>query len=182
MRVLDLLKPATPGVMTGEHRFHDYVKNVIGIVPLVSAGAGAGFNQWMNSPKEWGQSGSGYAKRFANDAATNAVRQTITFTTAALLREDNRYFASGKDRVFSRVTYALASPVIARHENGHCAFSVAGISGIVGAALISRAWVPPSWQGGRNVAANVGITFATTAGFNLAREFVPDLIRHFQGR
>ena len=50
--------------------------------------------------------------------------------------------------------------------------------GIAGASLISRAWSPVSWQTPSGTARSMGISIAGTAGFNLAREFLPDIVRH----
>ncbi len=174
------ISPAADTPLTARQRWHDYWVNTVGPGAVASEAISAGFSQWENSPPEWGQGGAGYGKRFANDIAYNAVRNTIQHGTAALLHEDNRYFASGKETVLGRVAYALASPVTARRASGARSISISGVTGIVGVSILSRAWSPASWQGADNVAISVALTYAGTAGFNLAREFVPDIVRHFR--
>ena len=137
---------------------------------------GAGFSQWENTPKEWGQGWGAYGERFGSNLAYNAVRQTITYGTSIAFREDNRYFASHKHGFWARTGYAVLSTVTARHPDGREAFSVSSVTGIVGASAISSIWGPRSWQGVGNISENAGISFATTAGFNIVREFLPDLL------
>ena len=174
------ISPAEPTPLTAAQRWHDYWVATVGPGAILSEGVAATFGQWENSPPEWGQGGSGYGKRLANDLAYNAVRNTLMCGTAMLFHEDNRYFASGKRTVAGRVVYALASPVTARRASGRRSISISGVTGIAGVSLISRAWSPPSWQGASDVAISAGLTYAGTAGFNLVREFVPDLVRRFR--
>src|SRR5262249_52971230 len=157
-------------------------QTTFGYVPVISAVSSAGFSQWIDSPPEWGQGGAAYARRVSNNLAFNAVRNTLAYGTSIPFHEDNRYFASRKQTVGGRVLHALISPVVARHADGREGFSVSSATGIVGATLISRTWSPPSWQGGANIGASIGLTYAGTAGLNVVREFVPDLIQWLRGR
>jgi hypothetical protein len=179
---LRLVQPAEPEPLTERERFHQYLLNTIGPVPVFLEGAGAGLSQAVEIPSEWGQGASGYFHRFGNNLAYNGVRNTLTYATSILFREDTRYFASGKEGTWPRVAHALASAVMARDTEGRDRISISAIAGVAGAAAISRAWSPPNLQGGKNVARAMGITFAGQAGFNVFREFVPDLIRRLQRR
>ncbi|HEY1494978.1 MAG TPA: hypothetical protein VGF49_10570 [Candidatus Solibacter sp.] len=179
-RAVEWISPAEDTPLTAGQRWHDYWMQTAGPGAVLSEAVSAGFGQWKNSPPEWGQGGNGYGKRFSNNLAYNAVRNTLEHGTAALVHEDIRYFASGKQTVARRFVYALASPVTARRRSGARSISISGITGIVGVSLISRAWSPPSWQGGGNVAVSAALTYAGTAGVNLAREFVPGIVRHFR--
>jgi hypothetical protein len=177
--LLSLLAPAEQNELTKRKRFNDYVLATVGPVTIVAEAAGAGISQWQDSPTEWGQGGSGFGKRFGNNMAYNAVRTTITYGLSAALREDNRYFGSHRHGIGARIGYALISPGVA-HQNGHAVVSVSSLAGIAGAATISQAWAPSSWQGAGHTASNFGWTWAGLAGYNLAREFVPDIVRHFR--
>jgi hypothetical protein len=179
-RMLGWVAPGEDTPLTEAQRWHDYWMGTIGPVAIFSQAAAAGLSQWENSPPEWGQGGSGLGKRFANDMAYNAVRNTLIYGTSIVFHEDNRYFASGKSTFGGRVLYALASPVMAKRSSGKRSISISGVTGIVGVSVISRAWSPPSWQGANNVAISAGLTYAGTAGYNLVREFVPDIIRRFR--
>ena len=180
VRSLRMLESTASAPLTERERFRHYVNNTVGWVPMVRVFAGAGISQWRDSPMEWGQGGTGYGKRLVNNLGYNAVRSTISYGTSIMFHEDDRYFPSGKRGVWPRTVHAITSPVMARHDDGSRSVSVSGISGIVGASLISRAWSPPSWRGVNNVVRSAAITFGITAGFDFAAEFVPSLIRRFQ--
>jgi len=177
MRLFDIASPVSPRPLTGKERFIEYLTRTVGPVPLCVEAAVAGLDQGLDRPPEWHQEAGGYGKRLANVMAYNTVRQTLTFGMAALLDEDTRYFPSQSQSAWQRTMHALRSTLTARHH-GQEVFSVAAITGVVGTALISRAWVPPSWRHGKDVAASIGVTLAGSAAFNVVREFLPDLLRH----
>ncbi len=171
-----MVSPSEPGELTEKKRFHLYLLSTVGPVPIVGEAIGAGLSQWENTPKEWGQGWNAYGKRFGSNLAYNGVRQTITYGTSIAFHEDNRYFASHKNGFWARTGYAVLSTVTARHPDGSRAFSVSAVTGVVGASAISSMWGPSSWKGADNIAANAGVSFATTAGFNIVREFLSDIL------
>jgi hypothetical protein len=176
-KVMGIVGPSEPDQLTEKKRFHLYVVSVAGPVPLVGEAVGAAISQWENSPKEWGQGWGAYGERYGSDLAYNAVRQTITYGTSVVFREDNRYFASRKHGFWPRTGYAILSTVTARHPDGRRTFSFSGVTGVFGASAISSIWGPRSWKGIENIGENAGISFAATAGFNIVREFLSDF-RH----
>ncbi len=182
VKALGLFAPADAGPINQGERFPHYLLSTYGFVPAFSASAVSGITQWEDSPGEWGQGAAGYGRRVANKMAFTAVRNTWTYGASTLLHEDTRYFASGKTGVRARVLHALISPALARRPDGRESISISGLSGIVAASAISRAWSPPSWQGLDHVGISIGLTYAGTAGFNVFREFVPDIVRALRGQ
>jgi hypothetical protein len=175
-KVLGMVGPSEPTQLTEKKRFQLYVVSTAGPVPLIGEAAGAAISQWENSPAEWGQGWTAYGKRYGSNLAYNAVRQTITYGTSIVFHEDNRYFASHKHGFWARTGYAVLSTVTARHPDDRQTFSVSAVTGVVGASAISSIWGPPSWKGLENISRNAGISFGSTAGFNIIREFLPDLL------
>jgi hypothetical protein len=178
-KVFGMVAPSEPSQLTEKKRFHFYLLSVGGPVPILGEAMGAGISQWENSPHEWGQGWNSYGERFGSNLAYNGIRQTISYGTSIVFHEDNRYFASHKKGFWARTGYAALSTVVAQHPDGKRAFSVSAVTGVVGASAISSIWGPPSWKGVGNIAGNAGISFAATAGFNIVREFLPDIFhRH----
>jgi hypothetical protein len=171
-----MVGPSDPKGLTEKERFEAYLLATGGPVPLIGEAAGAGLGQWLNSPKEWGQGWGAYGQRFGSNLAYNAVRQTITYGSSIVFREDYRYFASSAHRFWPRTRHALISTFTARHPNGQQMFSVSSVAGVLGASAISSVWGPDSWKGPGNIAANSGISFASTAAVNVVREFLPDIL------
>ena len=157
-------------------KFSEFLMATGGPVPLAGEALGAGLGQWTNAPKEWGQGWGAYGKRYGSNLAYNAIRQTITYTGGLALREDSRYFASRDTGFWKRTKHALVSTFMAEHYDGRQCFSISGTAGVIGAGAISSVWGPASWKGPGNIAYNVGISFASTAGTNVFREFLPDIL------
>jgi hypothetical protein len=168
-----MVTPADPKTLTQKQRFHEYLLATGGPAPLLGEAVGAALGQWENTPKEWGQGWGAFGQRFGSNLAYNAVRQTISYGTSVVFNEDGRYFASTQTGTWQRTRHALVSTFTARHPDGRQTFSVSNTSGVIGAAAISSIWGPPSWKGVDNIAANAGISFASTAVFNVVREFFP---------
>ena len=159
---------------TRKQRLHAYLLSLAGPATLVTEGGAAGLSQILDSPWQWGDGGALYGKRFANDMAYNGIRWSLTYATSVLMKEDDRYFASEEKAAWPRVRHALASVFTAHKRDGRTVFASSSVAGIAGASLISRAWSPENWQTPSATARSMGISIAGTAGFNLAREFLPD--------
>ena len=158
--------------MTGGQRFENYLKGLFSPFAFVSAAASAGYGQWRDRPKEWGEGDNAYAKRYVSAFSGHVVRETLKDGVAAALHEDNRYIRSGRTGFGSRLSYAIASTFLARHDDGSRGFSVSAMTGFVGGAAISRTWQPYSSAQFHNGATAFGVSVGVTAGFNVAREFL----------
>jgi hypothetical protein len=179
--IVKLLRPLEPERYTpisGKTRLRQYAGDTFGPYTIFREAAAAAVSQTMNSPHEWGGGTEGYAERFASNMGLVVVRNTIAYGLSSAFHEDNRYFAADKNGKMRRALHAAFSPFETRHDDGHAGFSYSNVTGVVGATLISRAWAPPSWQGGENIGRTIGFIFAGQAAFNVFREFLPDLLHH----
>jgi len=174
-KLVDYLGPATPGPLNATQRFQAYLFNTVGPIPVIGEALGAAYSQRVDSPPEWGAGWKAYEKRYLSNLGYNAIRQTITYGVAGALGEDYRYFGSTGQGAWRRTRHALVSTFTARHPDGMDRFSFASVAGVVGASSLSSLWGPPSWQGVSNISQTAGLTFASTAAFNVIREFLPDL-------
>jgi hypothetical protein len=165
--------------MTRQERLGKYVTGLVSPVSFVNAAAAAGISQASNTPKEWGGGAEAYGKRVGNVFAQHVIRDTLEYGASAALHEDNRYFASGETGFLRRTKYALMSTFLARHDNGSRSFSFSRIGSSAGAAFISREWQPPSTTSAGDGAVAFGLNMGTQVGFNVFREFWPDMKRRF---
>lgn len=170
------LGPSEKSQLSEKERFQLYLASTIGPFPILGEAAGAAVSQYTNTPSEWGQGWGAYGKRFGSNMAYNGIRQTLTYGISIPLHEDNRYFSSGKTSKAQRILYAMKSTFTAVKPDGAQTVSISAIAGVIGASAISSTWNPPSARGFGNVMGDAGISFATTAGFNVVREFLPDLV------
>lgn len=163
--------------LTYHERVQLYVKTMVNPLGYVKAASSAGIDQWNDKPDEWEQGASGYGKRYANILGQYSIQRTVTFGLTCALHEDNRYFNSGKKGTWPRTEYALASGILARHDDGSRHVSVSQIGGVAAGAFLSRIWQPPSQSSAGNGAVSFGITMGSNIGFSVVKEFLPDLGR-----
>lgn len=178
--VVSSIPPPEFAPMTRSERFSYYLRGLVDGEAVLRAAASAGIRQAMNSPKEWGGGAEAYGERVGNGFAEHIINRTVQSGMAAALHEDNRYFVSGQTGFFRRTKYAIKSTLLARHDNGNQYFSFSRIGGAASAGFISRLWQPRSTNSAGDGAESFGITMASDVGFNVFREFWPDLKRHFK--
>ncbi len=168
-------KPPVFVPVTEGERVLLYLQDTVNLVSVLSSATSAGIGQWRDRPPEWNQGGQGYGRRFGSAYAEHIAQATLMFGASSLLHEDNRYFRCGAAGFKTRLGYAVESTFLARHDDGSRHVSISKIGAFAGAALISRAWQSASSGALRNAGANFGISIAVAAGFEVAREFLPDL-------
>jgi hypothetical protein len=149
-----------------------FLKDLFNPFSFVQSAASAGWGQLRDKPPEWREGGAGYGKRYASSFAQHATQETLKYGIASLLHEDNRYVSSGRQRISSRVLYALVSTFRSRDDQGERQMSYSNIGSLAGASLLSRTWQPASSGGAGNGAVNFGVAVAFAAGMNVAHEFL----------
>ena len=163
--------------LTQHERTQIYLKTMVNPLGYLKAGFSAGIDQWKDKPAEWEQGASGYGKRFANITGQYSIQRTVTFGLGSVLHEDNRYFNSGKKGLWQRSGYALASGILARHDDGSRHISISQLGGVAAGAFLSRFWQPPSQRSAGDGAVSFGISMASNMGFSVVKEFLPDVGR-----
>ncbi len=150
---------------------------------FVFVAAEAGVNQARNSPSEYGQGAEGYGKRYGAGFADGLTATVfITGLYPSLLRQDPRYYRFGYGGFSHRVGYALSRILVTRQDSGRRAFNVSEVLGSFSSSALAVTYYPKSQRDFSDVAERAGIQFAFDAGFNVLKEFYPDIERKFFGR
>ena len=165
--------------MTRYERLENYASRLVGPEYVLRSAVSGAITQATNSPKEWGGGAEAYGWRVGNVFAQHVIRETLQYGISATLHEDNRYFASRRTGFIPRLKYAVASTLLARHDDGTRSLSFSRIGGTVGAAFISREWQPRSTNSAGDGAVTFGVTMGSEIGFNVFREFWPDVKQRF---
>jgi hypothetical protein len=158
-----------------------YLKSLVNPWGFGKAAMSAGLDQWKNKPQEWKQGWGAYGQRFANIEGQYVTQKTVTYLISSALREDNRYFGSGKHEFWPRIGYAIASSVMARHDDGKLSPSISQLGGVAAGAFAARLWLPPSQSSASDAAISFGITMGVNAATSVVKEFLPDVL-HRAGR
>lgn len=145
--------------------------------------AEAGVNQARNEPREYGQGAAGYGQRYGaafGDGLTASI--FITGVYPSLLRQDPRYYRLGDGGFSHRAGYAASRIFVTRQDSGRKAFNFSEVLGSFTSSAIGATYYPESQRNFSGVAERAGIQFAFDAGFNVLKEFYPDIQRKFFGK
>lgn len=139
----------------------------------------AGISQAENSEAGFGQGASGYGKRFGSYFADGTIENYITGAILpTVLRQDPRYFQSGKGSFVHRTGYSASRIVLTRSDNGQQQFNYSEVVGSALAAGISTYTYHPHAD---HTIANTLSVWGTQIGTDtltlVVREFWPDIRR-----
>jgi hypothetical protein len=106
-----------------------------------------------------------------------AVKNTVQFGVGAALREDPRYFPSGRRGVLRRAWHAVTFVFVPRNDHGGRTVGAARIAGTLSAGFVSNAWYPERLSDTSHALSRTGISLGGEAAVNLFHEFWPDIKR-----
>lgn len=153
-------------------RFLNYFKNMFGPEAIGTDVVSAGFSTWTNTPKEWGGQWDGFGKRFASNMGRSIIKNTTAFALEEAFKLDSRYVYSKKRDTASKIKNALTQPFVARNESGQTVFGSPRVIGSIAANVMAvKLWYPDryGWKAGLR---NGSLSIATTALFNVVKEFI----------
>jgi hypothetical protein len=159
-------------------KFELFVYNTVNPYPLLATTARAGIGQAADWNHNYGQGAEGYGKRFGAAYADNASTQFFgTFLYPVLLRQDSRYFRKSSGSASVRIGYAISRVFVTRTDSGRSAPNASFWLASATAAALSNTYYPPGDRSAGDAAWRFGIAFGSQAGFNVAKEFWPDVKR-----
>lgn len=163
--------------LTTKEKARLFVSDFANPVTFVGAAFDAGIDQAENGDPRFGQEFGGYAKRFGamvGDQANSAFFKDLVYPT--VFSQDPRYYRLGRGGATRRVFHAISHVVIAHKENGAPMFNYTEWLGTATTVALSSTYhgyrahgVPPYVEGG-------AIGIANDAGFDILREFWPDIV------
>jgi len=139
----------------------------------------AGISQAQNSEPGYGQGAEGYGKRFGSAFADGTIENFMTGAILpSLLRQDPRFFQSGKGGFWHRTGYAVSRIVVTRTDSGHQQFNFSEVFGSAASAAISTYSYHPSAD---RTLSNTASVWGTQVGYDtmtiVVKEFWPDIRR-----
>ena len=143
---------------------------------LIMSGIGAGISQASDSPKEFGQGGIGYGRRYWHHYADAIGGNFFTnFMLPSLAHHDPRYYSLGHGGVLRRTGYALSRLFVVKSDAGNWTFNISEPLGNGMGAALSNAYYPSSLTGWTRTYQRWALQFGIDGGFNLLKEFWPDV-------
>ena len=126
-------------------------------------------------PCEWGRTRSGFERRLGSLYGQFALGAMFEDGVKAIHAEDTRYRRMGKGNFFQRTGHVIAGTVAARRPGGGHTFAWSTAANAYGSWAVATLWSPRQYRSGVSILEWGTEGMGSIAGFNLAREFWPDV-------
>jgi len=151
---------------------------------FVITGIYAGVSQLSHQYPEWGQGTAAYGKRYGGAFGDNLFGNYMTEGVwPVVLHQDPRFFRMGpKYGFWKRVGYSATRVIVTRGDSGARQFNFSEIIGNGMAAGISSIYYPASGRNTHAVLDKWALDVGSDAGFNILKEFWPDMRQKLFGK
>ena len=162
--------------LEAKDKFILFVRDTIDPISFLEAAFNASLDQASNRDHTFGQGAEGYGRRFGADFAGQTTWRFFTdFAYPTIFSEDPRYYrlihGSGRRRFFHAVEHAF----VAQRDSGKPMFNVSQWLGTASAVALNDAYHPGNERGLTPALRVGGYALATGMGFDVLREFWPDI-------
>jgi hypothetical protein len=162
-------------------KFILFVMDSIDPATFLDTGFNAGLAQAQNDDPTFGQGAAGYGKRFAASFADQATSKFFTeFAYPAIFSEDPRYYRLGVGSGKARFLHAVEHIFVAHRDNGKRMFNFSEWLGTSSAVVLSNTYHPGNERGFGPAALSVTSSVLQDMGFDVLREFWPEISRKFK--
>jgi hypothetical protein len=157
-----------------------FVEDSLNPVAFLNAGFNAGLDQASNRDRAFDQGTEGYSKRFAANMADQTSSKFLKdFAFPLIFAEDPRYYRMAHGPFRKRLFHALGHSFVAYRVDGTRIFNSAEWFGTTSAVLLSNTYHPGNERSAASVATRVGFSVVQDMGFDVLREFWPEVSRKF---
>lgn len=159
-------------------KFELFLADTANPFQILEAAAKAGISQAMDNFPAYGQGAEGYGKRFGAAYADAASTEFFgTFLFPSIFRTDPRYFRKQEGSFGSRTTYAISRIFVTQTDSKRSVPNAALWAAAVASGGVANAYYPENERSVDQTFSRAGIAIGTQAGFNVFREFWPDIRR-----
>jgi len=159
-------------------KFILFVHDTVDPVTFISAAYNAEIGQAENHDPNFGQGAAGYAKRFGAGLADQASSEFFKdFAYPTIFSEDPRYYRLAGGSGGKRLFHAAGHMFIAHREDGTHMFNFSEWLGTSSAVALSNVYHPDHKRGFSPAAQRVGYSVLVDSGFDVLREFWPEIAR-----
>ncbi len=168
-------------VLTVKDKFVLFVQDSFDPVTFLSAGFDAGIDQAEDADHSYGQGALGYGRRFGAEYGGQASSRFFKdFVYTSIFSEDPRYYRLAHGTTKKRLFHALEHAVVGHHDNGDVMFNFSEWLGTASAVVLSNTYHPDNRRGFSPVAQRVSYSVLQDMGFDVLREFWPEISRKFK--
>jgi hypothetical protein len=160
-------------------KFDLFVKDTFEPVTFVIAGFNAGIAQAEDDDPTFGQGMEGFGKRYGAAFADQVSGEFWgTFFFPTVLHEDPRYYRDGHGSTGSRLAHAVGHAFITRRDSGARSFNFSEWMSASSTTALGNLYHPGNRRGFQPAARGVAYSVAFDAGFDILREFWPEITQN----
>jgi hypothetical protein len=162
-------------------KFALFVQDSLDPVTFLATGFNAGLDQAQNTDPSYGQGAQGYGKRFGAEFAGQASSRFFKdFAFPSIFSEDPRYYRQIHGSAGKRLLHAVEHAVVAQRDSGKRMFNFSEWLGTASTVVLSNTYHPDNQRGFSPAAQRVGYSILQDMGFDVLREFWPEISRKFK--
>jgi hypothetical protein len=162
-------------------KFVLFVQDSIDPVTFLATGFSAGLDQAENTDPSYGQGAEGYGRRFGTEFAGQASSRFFKdFAYPSIFSEDPRYYRLAQGNAGRRLLHAVEHAVLAHRDDGKRMFNFSEWLGTTSAIVLSNTYQPDNQRGFAPAAQRVGYSILQDVGFDVLREFWPEISKKFR--
>jgi hypothetical protein len=162
-------------------KFVLFVQDSFDPVTFLATGFNAGIDQAEDTDPRYGQGAEGYGRRYGAEYAGQATSRFFKdFAYPSIFREDPRYYRLAQGSAGRRLLHAIEHAVVAHRDSGKQMFNFSEWLGTASAVVLSNAYHPDNQRGFTPAAERVGYSVLQDMGFDVLREFWPEISRKFK--
>jgi hypothetical protein len=167
--------------LTLKDKFIFFVQDSFDPVNLLSTAFDAGIDQAENNDPSYGQGAQGYGKRWGAEYGGGITSRFFKdFAYPTIFSEDPRYYRLAHGSSGRRLLHAMEHAVVAHRDDGRRMFNFSEWLGTTSAVVLSNTYHPDAKRGVANTAERVGFSILQDTGFDVLREFWPEISRKFK--
>jgi hypothetical protein len=167
--------------LEAKDKFILFVRDTVEPVSFLSAGFNAGLDQAEDRDPTFGQGAAGYGKRLGTNFAGEATWRFFTdFAYPSVFAEDPRYYRLSHGTRKQRLLHAMEHTFIAHRDNGKRMFNYSEWLGTASSSALSNVYHAGDDHGFSPFARQVGFAVLQDMGFDVLREFWPEVARKFR--
>jgi hypothetical protein len=162
-------------------KFFLFVQDSFDPVTFLASGFAAGIDQGENADPSYGQGAEGYGRRFGAEFAGQATSRFFgDFMYPWIFSEDPRYYRLAHGSTKKRLFHAMEHVLVAHNDNGKRMFNFSEWLGTTSSVVLSNTYHPDNERGFAPAAQTVAYSVLQDVGFDILREFWPEISRKFR--
>lgn len=159
-------------------KFMLFVQDTVDPISFLSSAYDSGLDQASNRDPTFGQGLKGYGRRFGATVADDTTYRFLgDFLYPTIFGEDPRYYRLGRGTARRRLFHAMEHSVIAHRDSGTRMFNFSEWFTLTTSVAVSNTYHPGNSRGVGAAAQAVLIGVGWDMGFDVLREFWPDIAR-----